>query len=415
MRFPKAPLKLILPMVAILITALVAGLLIATKPKPKTQTTEEKTWQVHAITAELGMHAPLQPLLGTVISPSQVTLAAAIEADVLRVHVLDGQSVKKGDELIVLDDREASRRLLQRQGELDEIEALLIAERTRHETDKASLKNEEMLLALSDKSVERLRQLAQKDLGAQSQLDDAIQAQARQQLALLNRRYLVDDHASRLDQLKAKQKQAKARVDLAQLEQERTRIVAPFDARVVSRKVSPGQRVKNNEPLVTIYDMRQLEVIAQLPWSRYEQLSQAISTGTMLEAQASIADHMLTLTLSRLAAQADAAKGGLDAFFVVNEGQAFLQTGRVLNIDLRLPAVADSVVAPYEALYGLDKVYRIVDGRLQAVVVQVQGEAKVATGGRHVVIRGANLKQGDLILTTKFANAMEGLRVQVVQ
>ncbi|TPW10536.1 MAG: RND family efflux transporter MFP subunit, partial [Halothiobacillaceae bacterium] len=66
---------------------------------------------------------------------------------------------------------------------------------------------------------------------------------------------------------------------------------------------------------------------------------------------------------------------------------------------------------PPEALYGIDRIYKIVDERLVAVSVTRIGEEVDGAGGERIVVASGAIKEGDLILTTKFANAMAGVRV----
>ena len=417
MKKNKTTLKIILPVAVILLAVVAVSILVLTKPKPETKSITEKVWQVSVAKVKLGDNAPVLPLLGKVVSPSQVTLTAAFEADVLQVAVEEGQFVEKAAVLVVLDDREAKQRLLQREGELDEVQALLAAEDARFENDQAALKHEETLLDLSTKTVNRLRLLAQKDLGARSQLDEALQSQARQQLAVQNRRYQINEHEARLFQLEAKAKQMRARVALAKLELERTQVVAPVSGRVTLRHVAPGQRVKNGEALVTLYDASQLEIVAQLPWAKYAQLNPLLRKGEQVQARLLLGEDSGVpplVRLDRIAAEVEASKGGVDAIFTL-PGEAYdIPLGSLARVELLLPKVSQSLVLPYEALYGLDKVYRIVDDRLQAVTVSVRGEIGRASSARKVVIQSEHLVDGDQVLVTKFANAMDGLLVRVM-
>ena len=131
MQSPKVPVKFLWPIVVVIVTAAIVTLLMLTKPKPENKPSQEQIWQVNAMEVRVGTHAPILTLLGQLQSPSLVTLTAAIEADVAEAPVADGQSVAKGQVLVVLDDREAKQRLTQRRGELNEAKAQLVAEKAQ--------------------------------------------------------------------------------------------------------------------------------------------------------------------------------------------------------------------------------------------------------------------------------------------
>jgi hypothetical protein len=77
------------------------------------------------------------------------------------------------------------------------------------------------------------------------------------------------------------------------------------------------------------------------------------------------------------------------------------------------------VSVPYTALFGGNRVYRIEQGRLRAVDVEVLGEAAgdadaPAAQGARLLVRGA-LKNGESLLATHLPNAVSGLKVEVIK
>ena len=88
-----------------------------------------------------------------------------------------------------------------------------------------------------------------------------------------------------------------------------------------------------------------------------------------------------------------------------------LPVGIRVPLALELPAVPQGVVLPESGLYDLSKVFRVVDGRLQSLVVTVHGRQQL---GREdaVVISHPDLAAGDELLVTHLANAVTGLAVR---
>jgi hypothetical protein len=121
----------------------------------------------------------------------------------------------------------------------------------------------------------------------------------------------------------------------------------------------------------------------------------------------------VTTKLDRLGGEAGQNSGGLDALFRITEGAQWLTPGRVLTLQMDLPPEEDVVALPFEALYGLDRIYRLEDGRMTALTVERVGEQRNAAGQTHVLARSPELHAGDRVITTQLPNAITGLKVEV--
>jgi hypothetical protein len=117
--------------------------------------------------------------------------------------------------------------------------------------------------------------------------------------------------------------------------------------------------------------------------------------------------------LDRLGGETGQNSGGLDALFQVTEGVRWLIPGRVLTVHMDLPPEDNVVALPFEAWYGLDRIYRLEDGRMAALTVERVGEQRDAAGQARVLARSPDLQAGDRIITTQLPNAITGLKVEV--
>ena len=165
----------------------------------------------------------------------------------------------------MLDDREAELLRAQRAAEVADIDAQIDHERQRNENDVKALEHEEMLLALSRREVKRAEKLAKRKVGSEAQIDQMRQAEERQAMAVDQRRFSINEHASRRAQLEARLARAESLLRRAELDLERTRIKAPFDGRVSRVSVSPGDRVRGGDEIVTVYNTSEIEIRAQIP------------------------------------------------------------------------------------------------------------------------------------------------------
>ena len=408
--------KLILAVVILAAAAVTAVALVNNKAPAKPVVVKEKAWLVGAEVVAPGAWAPVLTLYGRVESLWSSALTAGVTADVRRVAVIEGDSVVEGHLLVSLDDRDAKLLLQQREAEYAEVEARIASELSRHTANEASLPRERKVLDLTLAEVNRLRNLVQKKVGAQSQLDTARQAVEKQEIAVADRAQAVREHTSRMAELQAQRMRARALRDQAQLELERCEITAPFNARVAKLQVSPGSRVRIGDPLLEVFDTAALIVRAQLP-TRYLAAVRTAQTEDMeLRVAGEIDGMRVVARLLRLAGQVAAATGGVEALFAIEQGSGGLQQGRFVRLDLALPMQNDVIALPYEALYGDNRVYRIdAQRRMEAVPVKRIGESRTIAGERRVLIETADLREGDRVITTQLPNAIAGLLVRTPQ
>jgi HlyD family secretion protein len=329
------------------------------------------------------------------------------------VLVREGDRVEAGQLLVELDPRDFSYRLAQAHAQLDELKAQVESERIRHETDLAALEQERKLLAIAEDGVERALQLTKQRAGSQTDLDTAEQELARQALAVSNREMSILDFPARQRALEARLESAAARYDEIALELERSRMVAPYEAIVAKVSVTAGDQVRKDDVLVTLYAIESLEVRARIPAPYQAELTAAFQAAGQLPASATVGDRTLALSLERLAGEATAS--GIDALFDVDDEAAVLRAGQMISLRLDRPAQDDVVPAPFGAVYGGDRVYKLVDGRMKGVPVRSLGSWFTETGEERLLVQAPGLAAGDRLIVTHMPNAIDGLRVEMVQ
>ncbi len=407
--------KIALPLGILLLAVLGFVALYTSGPRSTPVASAEKTWLVDL---ERVTHSDLSPvitLFGHIETPRTASLTAAVSGEVEELLVLEGQLVAAGQMLIALEDNDHVLLLEQRNADLAEIEAQIEIEKERHVTDLAALKFEQSQLRLSKRAVERVKNLADKGLGAQSGLDEARQEENRQALAIEQRRLAIRGHKIRLAELDARYNRAKALRDKAMLDLSRTQIKAPFSGRIVETMVAPGDRVRIGDDLLKLYDTNALEIRAQIPTRYVGALAQALNDGQKVTATAQFGTQRINAVLSRLSGEVRRGAGGLDALFRITDNDPWLQIGSTVEVLLTLPIERDVIAIPISALYGTDRVYKLKDDRMRVATVERVGEASLATGEKRVLVRSPDLNEGDRVIVTQLPNAIDGLKVRVVE
>jgi RND family efflux transporter MFP subunit len=404
-----------LPVLILLVGAGGLVALVNSKPQREALEAREKAWIIDVVAVEPGTVTPQLSLYGRVRSPRTANMSAAVTADVLSVDVLEGQYVQVGETIVVLDAREAELLHSQRAAEVADIRAQIENEWQRHENDLKALEREEKLLELNRREVKRAQKLARSKVGSESQIDQMRQAEERQALAVDQRRFSINEHASRHAQLEARLARAKTLLLRAKLDLDRTRVKAPFAGRVSRVSVSPGDRVRSGDEIVTVYDTSEIEVRAQIPTRHVPHIRDALGAGETLEAKALVDGRAVHARLDRFTAEVERGGGGADAYFRIIEGGRDLPLGRTVELVVDLPNVHDSVALPYEAVYGTNRIYRLDGERMRGLEVQRIGEQRGVDGSARVLVRSPELEAGDRIVITQLPNAMDGLRVKVAE
>jgi membrane fusion protein, multidrug efflux system len=163
------------------------------------------------------------PVSGTVQPVRQATVKAKVSGDVRQVTVREGETVQAGQLLARIDTADLDAKLIERMGALESAKAqLALAEKTRA-TNTALLKQNFISQIAFDNS-ESSYSVAQGSL-----------------------------------------KSAEAQVQIARNALKDSIAVSPLNGVVAKRHVQPGEKVAFDSPLITIVDLKDMELQAMVP------------------------------------------------------------------------------------------------------------------------------------------------------
>jgi RND family efflux transporter MFP subunit len=252
--------------------------------------------------------------------------------------------------------------------------------------------------------------------------------QAREDWARLGNTGDAPDLVLRIPQLEA----AKARIisaesglQKAELDLERTNIVAPFAGRILRKFVDLGQVVSPNTQLAEIYATDYVEIrlplrnrdlpFINLPESyRFADVSHASSGRVEIRSDLGGEDSwdaVLVRTegaIDETARQLHVIAQIDDPFGRGNEDQAPLKIGQYVTARLAGNTVGGALVIPNNTIYQGTYVYTVEDGILRRRDIEIDWQNDVEA------IIGAGLSPGDVLVTTPLGQVTSGIRVSVV-
>jgi HlyD family secretion protein len=194
---------------------------------------------------------------------------APVAMSVQRVLVREGESVKKGQLLVVLDDADARAHAARAQAQLTGAQSdLNSSERGGNQEEVLSLEPQ-LVKARTDRdsaqrNLDALKKLEQQGAASAGEVLEAQNALARAdaQLTFLQQKKTKRYSNSELNRVKAQGTEAQATYDAAQAVLAKSNVRAPFDGIVYSLPVKQGAYVAAGDLLLQMADLRKVLVRA---------------------------------------------------------------------------------------------------------------------------------------------------------
>ncbi|EMB18349.1 efflux RND transporter periplasmic adaptor subunit [Rhodopirellula europaea] len=209
-----------------------AAVVVINKTEPTAQqinATRKSSALVDTITAERGTYSPQLVVLGTVEPAQDITLGPRISGQVVELspEFIPGGMVSKGDLLLRIDPSDFENAVSISNSELLQKEALWEIEQARQ---RLAVKELEML---------------------EDTIDDT------------NRGLVLRE--PQIASIKAEMAAAKASLERAQLDLDRTEVTAPFDAQILTQSVNIGSQVRPGDELARLIGVDEYWIMAAVP------------------------------------------------------------------------------------------------------------------------------------------------------
>jgi len=294
-----------LPHTAIVSLILLCAICAAGCQKSKTDPTSAPSGPPPAVVVA-GVQQKTVPIYGEFVGQIQADasadLVARVQGVLKEMRFKEGQPVRKGQILYVIDPVEYQAKVDAAKAAVAKSESALkqAKEQTKLLQANADLAQQKALLAKSQKDVERDKPLAARRAIAQQDLDAAMASaavnqanveasEARLQNEKVNTPAAIEQSAADLANNKAALTQAELNLSYCT-------IVAPFDGLIGRTKVYPGALVSNGTAVLnTLYAIDPVQVTFGIPETAYLNVRRRNTgaNGTSSEAQALVADLIL--------------------------------------------------------------------------------------------------------------------------
>jgi HlyD family secretion protein len=304
---------------------------------------------------------------------SRVDIGSTITGRVSQVRVREGAQVRRGEVLITLETDELKAAAAQAVAAENQADATLQVARA---------------------TLTRAQQLVAQNFYSAAQLDEARRA---------------------MDVAQAQQVSARAAVLAARARLEQAAVLAPTDARVLSRLVEPGQIVQPGRALMSLALAGPTQLVAQVDERFLDQLQ--VGQKAMVVADAFAAQRFAAHVLS-IAPVVDAQRGAIEVKFALEANPpAFLREDMTLSVEVETGRRERALVLPLTALQSQASGAA---SPAQATVLVAQNdhaqERTVHLGLRTLdaveILDG--LAAGDMVLLQRSLRAGQRVRVQAV-
>jgi multidrug efflux system membrane fusion protein len=310
--------------------------------------------------------------LGSVTAFNTANIKSRVDGQIMQVNVKEGQNVKQGELLIVIDPRPYQVQLEQMQAQLFK--------------DQATLRD------------------AQLNLGRYTTLIPSGSI-AQQQ---------VDTQKSLVDQLDGQVRTDQAQINNAKLQLVYCHITAPFAGRIGLRQVDPGNIIHASDttPMLILTQLQPIAVIFTLPEDQLQTVSQHMKN-TTLQVEAYSRDDQTKLATGKLLTidnQIDQTTGTAKLKAVFDNKDNQLWPNQFVNANLLLETRKNTTVLPTAAIlrgpqgtfvYAV-KPDKTVEARNVAISL-TQGNITTITSG---------LNPGDMVVTDGQDKLQTGSKVE---
>ena len=321
---------------------------------------------------------------GTLEGRAEVDVVPDIAGRLEAVRVELGDQVKRGQAIAKVRD--------------DDLAAQVRQAEHAYEVARATFRQREVDLTLAETTLNRSQELFDEQLLARETLDDA---KARAQVA-----------AAQVDLARAQFSQNEARVDELRIKLGKATVRSPINGFIGKRYVDAGAFASTNAPIVSVVDIAQVKLVANISEREFNRLQTGIQTRITVDAYPG---EIFIGKLARLSPVLDPRTRMAEVEVEVANENFRLRPGMYAHVEMTTEYRKDSVVLPREALVGVGEtagVFVIQRDPSGDVARFVSVKAGLQDGDRVEILEG--ISEGQYAVTTGASGLTDGDVVTVL-
>ena len=262
-------------------------------------------------------------IVGNLIGAATVEAVPRINGRLSAVHVKLGDSVRQGQAIAQVEDREIREQVRQAEAAF--------------KVGDATIRQREADLKLAQTNLERNRSLLERQLLPRQTFDDT---EARYQAAI-----------AQLDLARAQHEQSKARLEELRINLANTTIHSPVDGFVGKRYLDPGAAVSPNAPVVSVVDIRTVRMVANVVEKDVKRLTVGMPAQVEVDA---FPGEKFTGTIGRIAPVFDPQTRTAEMEVEVPNRSYRLKPGMYARVDLTIDSRQNAMTVPANAVVEVD-------------------------------------------------------------
>jgi RND family efflux transporter MFP subunit len=364
-----------------ILAAAAATIVVINKTEPTAQqidATRKSAALVETISTERSTYRPSLVVLGSVEPEQDIILSPRVSGQVVELasSFVPGGTVREGELLLKIDPADFENAVAIRQSELQQAEASLEIEEGR-------------------------QTLAQKELALlEGTIDDA------------NRALVL--RVPQIASIRAELNAAKAALERAQLDLQRSSVYAPFDAQILRRSVNVGSQVAPGDELAQLVGIRECWIMAAVPvrslrWLEFPETDGQGSTVTLYNPDTWPPGAKRQATVSRMIGALDQQTRLARVLITVEDPLARNTDAPPLILDTLIEThiegrpIENAIRLSRQYVREGDTVWVMRDGKLEIRPVDI-----IFRDAQYAYI-GDGLDDGEEVVTTTLATVAEGI------
>jgi len=360
----------------LIVAALVAVRVKRVREKENAPLVSETAIAVDTVRVGEDTVARTRHVLGTVVGADEADITPRVMAQVTEVRVREGDSVRRGDLLVLLDARELEDAVAQAEAGVQAAREGLAAAEMGHSA--------QLDATARDKRLYEAKAISQE------QWDRSRATEAASAARLASARAQVEIAVRRLDQVRTRR--------------DYCRLTAPFTGVVARRLADPGDLAVPGKPLLEIVGQENIRVRASVPPEDLSDLE--VGQPVVL----TLGERSVDATVSRVFPAMGQSHLATFEADLASPPPGFV-SGATVGVDVYLSSAAGLAVPVAALLEGSNGawVFRVVDSTVHPVEVTVEERSLEA-----VVVTGS-LAPGDVVVAARPSRLMtfaDGMKVQ---